>query len=338
MSLTIVLPSLYLQQLGELVDSLGGDFDRCLAAAGLQRSQLDTALLRLPWRAFQQLVEQSLSHSGRADLGLLLGERLPVQTHGVLGYAAMNATTLRDAIDLLVTFLRVRITLLALTPAPHADGLRLQLTAAVPLGATERFLAEAVLLAIKHIFDFITRDHDAVTAVAFDCAAPDNLALAQTLFRVPVHDQASWTGLVLDRSRLDVPLRLADPMAFESAQALCRQTLEQLSADDRLGQRIRRYLLERQGRFPTLEEVCRQLHMTPRTLHRHLAAEGTSFKQLSDDLRHMLAVEHLRSGRVPLQELAYLLGYSDMANFRRAFRRWEGVPPSEFLAALQRNS
>ena len=42
----------------------------------------------------------------------------------------------------------------------------------------------------------------------------------------------------------------------------------------------------------------------------------------------MLALEHLKSGRLSIQEIAFLLGYSDVANFRRAFKRWEGVAPS----------
>ncbi|MNG28149.1 Urease operon transcriptional activator [compost metagenome] len=70
--------------------------------------------------------------------------------------------------------------------------------------------------------------------------------------------------------------------------------------------------------------------MTPRTLHRRLLDEGTTFKQILEDVRHTLAVEHLKAGQLSIQEIAYSLGYNDVANFRRAFRRWEGVPPSEY--------
>ncbi len=48
----------------------------------------------------------------------------------------------------------------------------------------------------------------------------------------------------------------------------------------------------------------------------------------------MLALEHLKSGRLSIQEIAFLLGYSDVANFRRAFKRWEGVAPSEVRESL----
>jgi AraC-like DNA-binding protein len=68
--------------------------------------------------------------------------------------------------------------------------------------------------------------------------------------------------------------------------------------------------------------------MTPRTLHRHLVREGTSFRQVLEDVRHTLALEHLQTGQLTIAEIACALGYTDLANFRRAFRRWEGEAPS----------
>jgi AraC-like DNA-binding protein len=63
-------------------------------------------------------------------------------------------------------------------------------------------------------------------------------------------------------------------------------------------------------------------------LHRRLEQEGTSFKQLLDEARHTRALEYLQAGKFSIKELAYSLGYTDPTNFRRAFRRREGVAPS----------
>jgi AraC-like DNA-binding protein len=72
------------------------------------------------------------------------------------------------------------------------------------------------------------------------------------------------------------------------------------------------------------------LHMTPRTLHRRLLAEGTSYRALLESVLHTLATEHVKSGHFTMEEIAYRLGYTDLANFRRAFKRWESVPPSAY--------
>ncbi|MEO1269343.1 MAG: hypothetical protein AAFX99_14730 [Myxococcota bacterium] len=62
--------------------------------------------------------------------------------------------------------------------------------------------------------------------------------------------------------------------------------------------------------------------MTPRTHHRHLVQEGTSYRTLLEDVHHRLAVDHLTSGRGSIKEIAYMLGYSDDANVRRALWEW----------------
>lgn len=89
-------------------------------------------------------------------------------------------------------------------------------------------------------------------------------------------------------------------------------------------------MLEKQSGFPSLTVMARLLHVTPRTLHRRLLQEQTSYKDIIEDVRHTLAVEYLKSSHLSVQEISYLLGYSDMANFRRTFKRWENVAPSLF--------
>jgi AraC-like DNA-binding protein len=73
-------------------------------------------------------------------------------------------------------------------------------------------------------------------------------------------------------------------------------------------------------------------------LHRRLLDEGTSYRQLLEEVRHTLAIEHLKAGRFSFEEIAFVLGYTDLANFRRAFRRWEKQSPSEYLARAQRGA
>jgi AraC-like DNA-binding protein len=129
---------------------------------------------------------------------------------------------------------------------------------------------------------------------------------------------------------VDQPLRTADPAAFEHAEKLCERELQNLVSDASVSARVRRLMLAKQVNFPSLTVTARILHMTPRTLHRRLLDEGTSFQEILDEVRHSLAMEYLKSQHMTIQELAYTLGYGDTANFRRAFKRWTGVAPSFF--------
>ena len=82
--------------------------------------------------------------------------------------------------------------------------------------------------------------------------------------------------------------------------------------------------------MPTLAELARLLNLSPRTLERHLAREGSGFLEMSKRIRHDKACVLLASGNLPVTQVAYQLGYKDVANFTRAFRRECGTTPSEY--------
>jgi AraC-like DNA-binding protein len=84
------------------------------------------------------------------------------------------------------------------------------------------------------------------------------------------------------------------------------------------------------GRRPTIEDIADALHVSSRTLQRRLQEEGSSFQRLLDEARHQLARHYLNNSVLELNEAAYLLGYEDGNSFVRAFRTWEGVPPSRW--------
>lgn len=63
---------------------------------------------------------------------------------------------------------------------------------------------------------------------------------------------------------------------------------------------------------------------------RRLADDGTSYREILESVRHALAVERVKAGKLGLQEIAFLLGYDSLGNFRRALIRWESMSPSEF--------
>ena len=75
-------------------------------------------------------------------------------------------------------------------------------------------------------------------------------------------------------------------------------------------------------------EIANQLGMSVRSLSRQLAEEGTSFGEILDRVRQRLALRYLEDERISLQQAAWLLGYSEIAAFSHAFKRWTGTSPS----------
>jgi AraC-like DNA-binding protein len=126
---------------------------------------------------------------------------------------------------------------------------------------------------------------------------------------------------------MDVTLSNAKTQPPEYAAILSQAELDRITERKSLTARIQRHLLNAGGAAFSLQTTARMLHMTPRTLHRRLQDEGTSYQAIVDQVRHRLALHLLRNSPISVQDIAYRLGYTEPANFRRAFKRWEGVAP-----------
>lgn len=326
------LPSLYVRLIGELLGGMGIDVPAWLQGAGLDPATLQTPQAPVPFETFVTLMHAGLALTKEPAMGLLVGERLRANTHGMLGYAALVAGTLRQAMELMERFMQVRTTLVTARHEIRGDTMRVLIEPARELGDLEVLVTEAIVLTIKNLVDQMNLAASPVAYVAFRHAEPSYVNLARDLFRCDLRFGQSWAGIATPLSAVDQPLSMADPRSFEEAARLCQLELDARQAHASWTQKVRQIMLETPGNFPSLQVAARLFHLSPRTLHRRLIDEGTTYQAILEDVRHRMAVQYLRAGQLSVQEVAYHLGYTDQANFRRAFKRWEGVAPSDFRA------
>lgn len=320
----------YVRQVADQLAEMGIAVSPWLAAQGLTLEDLEQGDATVPWESVRALFLSAERISNEPALGLIVGERLRINNHGIVGYAAMNSGSVRQVVELLERFIPLRINLVMVSHQVKGQFLNLQIRELLPLGEVGPFLLSAVVVAVKNILDFITLGSCHVAEASFTFPETFDRELVDSLLRCPVRYRQNWTGLSLPLKGVDLPLRTADPTAYEHAEKLCERELQNMVADASVSARVRRLMLAKQVNFPSLAVTARILHMTPRTLHRRLQDEGTSFQEILDEVRYSLAMEYLKSQDMTIQELAYTLGYGDTANFRRAFKRWTGVAPSCF--------
>ncbi len=323
----------YVRLIAEQLRRLDVPLEHWYALSGLDPAQLDDPAFVLGLDTFFSLSRDARRLSDEPALGLLVGRRLGVRAHGALGYAAMNSRTIRDVLGLLQRYIGLRIALLALSVQTSAREVRVVLDELVPLGDVRTMILEGVVCSIHNVLQDVSTGVCQVEAVAFPFADPGHRAQAEALLRCPVAYGESWAGLVLSPRVLDVPLRMSDPRAFRLAEELCDRELRAIERRRTWTARVQRVLLDTRVGFPTLDEAARRLHTSPRTLHRRLGAEGTSFREVLDAMRERSACDQLRRGDATVDEIAYILGYHDTANFRRAFRRWTGTSPGRYRKA-----
>jgi AraC-like DNA-binding protein len=169
--------------------------------------------------------------------------------------------------------------------------------------------------------------------VTFQHARPANTEPHARLFGRNVEFEAPEDSIAFDRSVLDMPVLTADSALEELLLSHATKLLEHLPEDDSFVRKVERVVAARipQGAVD-VEGVASALALSRRTLQRRLQEEGATFEAVVDDLRHQLAERYLRERALCVQETAFLLGYSDVSAFHRAFVRWTGLSPATWRA------
>ena len=330
----ITLPGFYVLQIFEVVAGFGIDTAEWQAQLGLSHVSEGSDSVTMPWDTFMRLVQQAEHYAGDQAVGLLVGQRLAVNTHGILGFAAMNSGSIRQVVELVARFIPLRTDLIHINGEQQGDQYQIVFQQQRELGVIRASVLEAIVLAIKNILDFISMGTALQARIALPYSPHTYADLLPGLFQSPVDFNQDWVGISVPLSVVDQPLKMANNASFREAIDICQKELEALENQGTLAAQIQQLLLSGHHPFPTLEAAAQSVYMTPRTLHRRLQEEGTSYKKLIEDIRHRLALQHLKKGDLTIQQVAYALGYSDVANFRRAFKRWQGVPPAEYLNSL----
>jgi AraC-like DNA-binding protein len=168
---------------------------------------------------------------------------------------------------------------------------------------------------------------------------PTDAAEYARVFQAPVRLGAECNAVVMPRFVLDLPVVHANPDLFAAFDAQAQRMLEQLPHAEPVTVKVRRLVVDQLKRGDTgMEAVANQLHMSVATLRRRLDEEGKTHRELVDEARRELALRHIIDRRIAISEIAFLLGFSSVNAFGRAFRRWTGSSPLDYRARLNANA
>lgn len=171
--------------------------------------------------------------------------------------------------------------------------------------------------------------------VALRLPEPADPAPYDAAFGVRPAFGAPRSVVVFDAQLLDQSLPQADPLTAALCEAQCRDLLERRQSCRGTSGRVRDVLLREPWRMPGLDEVAAALHLSARTLRRHLDSEGTSFRAVVEQTRELLAEELLLTAGLTVEQVAQRTGYSEASSFVHAFRRWKGVSPRRWAQAAR---
>ncbi len=296
---------------------------------------LEDDSLWLPRRQYEQLVEEALRLSPVPDIGLRLGEMLGIGSHGLLGYGLLLCEDLAQATRLLNKYISTRSGFIKTAIEETSDSLNIQICSTFENQALHQAFCETVAVSLAKLFTVLAgqdRMAAVIKAVHFDFAKPDYIASFQHHLPTSLYFSAHDCVIGLEKQWLHHHFSQADEMALKQLTRQFEQQLKQISTDipESWQHKVQAILKQEQHCVPALQDVAKLLFVTPRTLHRRLIAEGTSFRDLMVTHKKTQAEKYLSESAMTIQQVAWALGYDDVANFRRAFKTWFNLTPTQF--------
>ena len=312
--------------------ALGYDAEQMLKKCKISPDVLVDADGRLPHTAMATFWEQALEISGDPNMGLHLAGAAPLDSFGVHAYAVQSSPNLREAFRRASRYQRLIHEVNSLIFSEGEEEGVLQ--HALPDGrSVSRHPAEFLVALWVRFGRLIIGSEWSPRLVCFAHEQPPDTIQHQRIFRTALQFHSGRTAIHIPNADLDQPNAGADLGLVRVLDDYAARLLERLPSEATLSERVRFQLQEALaggGSPPTAEETAQALHMSARTLHRNLRAEGATFSGLLNQLRREQAVQYLENPRISITEAAFLLGFSELSSFYRAFKRWTGVTPAEF--------
>ena len=320
---------------GHLIDlgaGAGIRRDIMLDAAGVSDEDLHNPDARVPLAAEIALWQTLARHISDPEYGVRAGGTLSLRTMGLVGYVARFSDTLRGALRRVQRYGQMFTEAVEL----RLQGDRVALVSAHPALGGGHALAESYrLAAVLHTARDLTGVDVIPAEVAFTYAQPPMTTAHRQFFRCAVHFAARTASIRFRTVDLELPVAGADETLAGYLSNYAEQVLATLLKGETTRHKVRAAIWSLLGDgSPSLKHVAGALHMPPRTLQRRLAAEGTSLHQESEEVRKSMAIAALRDRSMMIEDVAFLLGYSEPSAFFRSFKRWTGTTPRQFREAM----
>ncbi|MGM0563745.1 MAG: AraC family transcriptional regulator [Pseudomonadota bacterium] len=270
------------------------------------------------------------------DFGLSLGQSLNLSAFGIVGYAALSSPTTGDALYIASRYMPVVMPMLNVKLEQSGDRawLDLSLTCRVD-PRVESVLIEITLASLHAMASHVLRDRMPPVTLEITARPRQHQQQYAREKGALLVGERPGNRIVFNRDVLDEPMPLANFNTYKMSVEQCEAMLDRLPGLNRnLAAGIRQRLLYQDLPLPSQEQVAQELHMSTRTLHRFLQREGTSFREIAREVLTMQAKRLLEESDWRIGKIALELGYSDSANFSRAFRRDTGVSPSTYRRSM----
>jgi AraC-like DNA-binding protein len=307
----------------------GIDLEPLLRASGLSAAQIQDGDERLGAEQQIAFIESAAQALERDRLGFELGRDFDLRKIGLLYYVAACSRSLGEAVQRIERFSAVGNEAVVFR-ASKASDLVIRLDYSGVARHSDRHQVEFFLVALVRLCRSLTGLNVTPTQVTISHSRSEGVRGYNAFFGCGTEFQAEHDSLVFEDQCRALPVVSADPHLSEILVRYCEDTL----SSRRKAMSSFRVMVENaiapllpHGK-PTASRIAHQINVSQRTLARRLTEEQTSFAAVLDDMRCELALRYLEEPKLSISQIAWLLGFQEVAAFTHAFRRWTGKAPS----------
>ncbi len=296
--------------------------------AGIDPELLYDANARIPLARIEKVIDRTLAQVNDELFGIKEADYFRPAHLGALGFAWLASSSLRTAFNRLSRYARVINDQLTITLGEDMKHFTVQTH--LPFEGENEYIRDQAQMAVLTKVSRIIAGKDLNPAlVRFRHAEPVDTSYYFSYFRCPLEFGADCNSLLLPISQMDKKLKGGNHQLAQLNDHMVVKYLAHADKQD-IVNRVKAAIIDALASGSVKEtSIAQSLHMTSRNMHRKLQKEACTFKTLLTDIRQELAQQYIQDQTLTLTEISFMLGFSEVSSFSRAFKGWTGVPPSE---------
>ena len=319
-----------LAQLFRYLSERDVDVDDFINSLGLNPADFKSPDRYIPVDTYLYIQENAAEYTHDELFGLHMGEYAEAGNWSILGYLMMNCATMGQAFEKSARYARIIGNMIEAKAAWHFNKIKIVLYTPPHAPQMSRHCYDATLASTVRMIRTLTGSNYIPHQITFTAPAPQNIADYERIFQCPVLFGQKEVSMLIDTGLLNMPVLMANPNLLAYFEQYAQDFLADLDRDNEYTRAVTKIVLAHlDDESLSIKKVAREMAVSVRTLQFHLEAEGIVFTDLMKAIREKLAKQYLRDN-YSVEQITYMLGFSEPSVFRKAFKKWVGLTPKEF--------